>query len=230
MTAPVPPALPDARLAAGAARLAARHTGRFSVETVQALIADSYGRLAVTARVSTHLLVLAERWTAERLDALDHLRKRPRSEVPRVLFVCSHNAGRSQLAAALLAHRACGLVRVSSAGTTPAAAVEPFVAQVLTEAGVEPSRAFPKPLTDEAVRAADVVVTMGCGDACPVFPGKKYLDWALEDPAGKGVGAVRPIRDQIKGRVETLITEIDNHEKETPAAASSAASVPLPGR
>ncbi|MEV0499967.1 arsenate reductase ArsC [Streptomyces spectabilis] len=208
MTAPIPPALPDARLAAGAVRLAARRTGRFSVETVRALIADSYGRLAVTARVSTHLLVLAERRTAERLDALDHLRKRPRSEVPRVLFVCSHHAGRSQLAAALLAHRACGLVRVSSAGTTPATAVEPFVAQVLTEAGVEPSRAFPTPLTDEAVRAADVVVTMGCGDACPIVPGPRYLDWPVPDPEGAPIAVVREIRDALDAHVADLLATL----------------------
>lgn len=112
-----------------------------------------------------------------------------------MLFVCSHNAGRSQMAAAFLAHRANGHVVISSAGRHPGAGVEPVVAQVPTEAGVDLSDAFPKPLTDEVVQAADIVITMGCGDTCPIFPGKKYLDWALEDPAGKGVEAVRPIRD-----------------------------------
>ncbi|MFI8927179.1 three-helix bundle dimerization domain-containing protein [Streptomyces sp. NPDC053474] len=208
MTAPTPPSLPAARFAAGAARLAARYTGRFSTETVQALIADSYTQLAATASTSTHLVVLAERWTAERLDALDHLRKRPDGTLPRVLFVCSHNAGRSQLAAALLAHRACGLVRVSSAGTTPAAATDPFVDQVLTEAGVDASHTFPKPLTDEAVQAADVVVTMGCGDACPIVPGPRYLDWPVPDPEGAPIAVVREIRDTIDAHITDLLATL----------------------
>ncbi|MER5303026.1 arsenate reductase ArsC [Streptomyces lasiicapitis] len=208
MTAPTPPVLPDARLAAGAARLAARHTGRFSTETVQALIADSYTRLATTARISTHLVVLAERWTAERLDALEHLRKRPGGRLPRVLFVCSHNAGRSQLAAALLTHRAADLVQVSSAGTAPAATVEPFVSQVLTEAGVDPSGAFPKPLTDEVVRAADIVVTMGCGDACPVVPGPRYLDWPVPNPRDAPIAVVRQIRDAIDAHITDLLNSL----------------------
>ncbi|MFD9903429.1 arsenate reductase ArsC [Streptomyces sp. NPDC059063] len=208
MTAPTPPVPPDARLAAGAARLAARHSGRFSTETVQALIADSYTRLAATARISTHLVVLAERWAAERLDALGHLRKRPGGGPPRVLFVCSHNAGRSQMAAALLSHRAADLVRVSSAGTAPAAAIEPFVAQVLTEAGVDPRGAFPKPLTDEAVRAADVVVTMGCGDACPIVAGPRYLDWPVPDPEGAPIAVIREIRDAIDAHIADLLATL----------------------
>ncbi len=176
------PALPDERLAVGAARLATRHAGRFSAETIQGLLADSYRCLDATARVTTHLVVLAERLAAERLDALVHIEGAPGSGVPRVLFVCSHNAGRSQLAAALLAHRAAGRVVVSSAGAHPAAEVEPYIAQVLTEAGADTAAAFPKPLTDEVVRAADIVITMGCGDACPVVPGRRYLDWPVPGP------------------------------------------------
>ncbi|MGW6275615.1 arsenate reductase ArsC [Streptomyces sp. NPDC055060] len=126
------------------------------------------------------------------------------------MFVCSHNAGRSQMAATLLAHRAGDRVTVSSAGTTLSGEVERGVAQALVEAGIDLADAYPEPLTDEVVQAADIVTTMGCGDACPIFPGKKYLDWALEDPAGRqGVEAMRPIRDEIKTRVEALIAEID---------------------
>ncbi|EPH39565.1 low molecular weight phosphatase family protein [Streptomyces aurantiacus] len=208
MTAPTPPVPPGTRLAAGAARLAARHTGRFAAEAVQALIADSYARLAATARVSTHLVVLAERWTAERLDTLDHLRKRPGGRRPRVLFVCGRNAGRSQIAAALLTHRAADLVHVSSAGDAPAA-VEPFIAQVLTEAGVDSGGGtFPQPLTDEVVRAADIVVTVGCGDACPLVPGPRYLDWPLPDPEGAPIAVVREIRDTIDARITDLLAAL----------------------
>ncbi|MFB8773759.1 arsenate reductase ArsC [Streptomyces broussonetiae] len=202
------PALPDERLAAGAARLATRHTGRFAAETVQGLLADSYLRLAATARVSTHLVVLAERFAAERLDALAHVEGTPGVGLPRVLFVCSHNAGRSQLAAALLEHRATGRVTVSSAGTHPAAEVEPHIAQALTEVGADLAGAFPKPLTDEVVRAADIVITMGCGDACPVVPGRRYLDWPVADPDGAALGVVRRIRDDIDTRVADLLASL----------------------
>ncbi|MET9835800.1 arsenate reductase ArsC [Streptomyces sp. NPDC006385] len=199
------PALPDERLAAGAARLAARHAGRLSAETVQGLLTDSYRRLAETASVTTHLVVLAERLTAERLDALAHNQGTPGSGLPRVLFVCSHNAGRSQLAAALLQHRAAGRVTASSAGTHPKPEIEPHIAQVLSEAGADPAGAFPKPLTDEVVHAADIVITMGCGDACPVVPGRRYLDWPVADPDGAPIEVVRQIRDDINTRITDLL-------------------------
>ncbi|MFD4248387.1 arsenate reductase ArsC [Amycolatopsis thermoflava] len=127
---------------------------------------------------------------------------------PEVLFVCVHNAGRSQMAAALLHHHAAGRVTVRSAGSAPADTINPAVVEAMREIGLDLSKEFPKPLTTEAVHAADVVITMGCGDACPVFPGKRYLDWQLEDPAGKGVDAVRPIRDEIDRRVRALLTEL----------------------
>lgn len=127
---------------------------------------------------------------------------------PEVLFVCVHNAGRSQMAAALLHHHAAGRVVVRSAGSAPAATINPAVVEVMAEMGMDVSGEFPKPLTDEAVRASDVVITMGCGDACPVYPGKRYLDWELPDPAGKGVDEVRPIRDEIDRRVRTLLGEL----------------------
>ncbi len=127
---------------------------------------------------------------------------------PEVLFVCVHNAGRSQMAAALLDHHAQGRVHVRSAGSTPADEINPSVVEVMTEVGIDLSKEFPKPLTDEAVREADVVITMGCGDACAIYPGKRYLDWDLPDPAGRPVGEVRPIRDEIDRRVRELLNEL----------------------
>ncbi|WP_431948527.1 arsenate reductase ArsC [Actinacidiphila sp. bgisy167] len=130
------------------------------------------------------------------------------SDKPSVLFVCVHNAGRSQMAAAWLTHLAGDRVEVRSAGSTPADQVNPAVVEAMKEVGIDVSAEIPKVLTVEAVQASDVCITMGCGDACPVFPGKRYLDWTLEDPAGQGVEAVRPIRDEIKARIEGLIAEI----------------------
>lgn len=129
--------------------------------------------------------------------------------VPSVLFVCVHNAGRSQMAAALLDHEAQGRVQVTSAGSQPAAELNPAVVAAMAEIGLDLSREFPKPLTGEQVQAADVVITMGCGDACPYYPGKRYLDWDLTDPAGLSVEAVRPIRDDIRQRVRQLLSELD---------------------
>ncbi|MFI0709613.1 arsenate reductase ArsC [Streptomyces inhibens] len=128
---------------------------------------------------------------------------------PSVLFVCVHNAGRSQMAAAYLTHLAGDRVEVRSAGSAPAETVNPAVVEAMAEVGIDISAESPKVLTVDAVRASDVVITMGCGDTCPVFPGKKYLDWTLDDPAGQGVGAVRPIRDEIERRVRGLIAEFD---------------------
>ncbi|HWC82047.1 MAG TPA: arsenate reductase ArsC [Pseudonocardiaceae bacterium] len=127
---------------------------------------------------------------------------------PEVLFVCVHNAGRSQMAAALLHHHAQRAVTVRSAGSAPAASINPAVAEVMTEIGLDLSQEFPKPLTDESVQAADVVITMGCGDACPVYPGKRYLNWELDDPAGKTAEQIRPIRDEIDRRVIALLAEL----------------------
>jgi protein-tyrosine-phosphatase len=128
--------------------------------------------------------------------------------IPEVLFVCVHNAGRSQMAAALLDAHAAGRVRVRSAGSAPASEVNPAVVHVMKELGLDLSTAFPKPLTGEAVEAADVVVTMGCGDACPVYPGKRYEDWVLDDPAGRPVAEVRAIRDAIDHRVRDLLAKL----------------------
>lgn len=130
------------------------------------------------------------------------------SEKPSVLFVCVHNAGRSQMAAAFLTTLGKGEIEVRSAGSMPAETVNPAVLEALKEVGIDISKEIPKVLTTEAVQESDVIITMGCGDACPIFPGKVYLDWKLEDPAGQGVEAVRPIRDDIKNRIENLIAEL----------------------
>jgi len=126
---------------------------------------------------------------------------------PEVLFVCVHNAGRSQMAAGLLNHRAEGKVRVRSAGSDPAETINPAVVEAMAELGIDLSEEVPKPITDEAVRAADAVITMGCGDACPVYPGKRYVDWDLPDPAGQDLETVRAIRDELDTRVQALLDE-----------------------
>jgi arsenate reductase (thioredoxin) len=131
------------------------------------------------------------------------------ADMPEVLFVCTHNAGRSQMAAALLDHQATGRVRVTSAGSQPASQLNPAVVQAMAEIGLDISREFPKPLISDKVKAADIVISMGCGDACPIYPGKRYLDWDLPDPAGQGIEAVRPIRDEISQRVCALLAELD---------------------
>jgi len=134
---------------------------------------------------------------------IDHV-----ADVPEVLFVCVHNAGRSQMAAGLMNHRAEGAVNVRSAGSDPTEEIHPAVIEAMAELSIDLGHEFPKPLTDEAVRAADAVVTMGCGDACPVYPGKRYLDWELDDPAGRDLEAVRAIRDEIDSRVQALLAEL----------------------
>jgi arsenate reductase len=130
------------------------------------------------------------------------------TSIPTVLFVCVHNAGRSQMAAALLDHEAAGQVRVTSAGSQPAGEINPAVVQAMAEIGLDLSREFPKPLTGDQLQAADDVITMGCGDSCPVYPGKRYLDWDLPDPAGLDLPAIRPIRDDIRDRVTGLLKDL----------------------
>ena len=141
------------------------------------------------------------------------------ADKPSVLFVCVHNAGRSQMAAGFLTHLSGGAVEVRSAGSLPGDQVNPSAVAAMAEVGIDISSQTPKILTSDAVRASDVVITMGCGDACPIFPGKRYLDWDLEDPAGKGVAAVHPIRDEIKARVEALLAEL--LPKQSPASPTA---------
>jgi len=149
----------------------------------------------------------------------------PRSAPPSVLFVCVHNAGRSQMAAGFLEHLGAGQVEVRSAGSLPADQVNPAAVEAMAEVGIDISGQQPKVLTPQAVQASDVVITMGCGDACPIFPGRRYLDWELADPAGKGVEAVRPIRDEIRGRIEALLAELLRTGTPPPPAASSTSPI-----
>jgi arsenate reductase len=193
------------RVSSAVQRLAKEFEGTFSPETVERVYEDSYSRLEQYAKVSMYLDLFAERFARDRLRAVARTEGGVKSDVPEVLFVCVHNAGRSQMAAALLNQRSHGTVRVRSAGSAPVSEINPAVIRAMEEIGVDMSQEFPKPLTDEVVRAADVVVTMGCGDACPVYPGKRYLDWELTDPAGKSLAEVRVIRDEIDRRVQDLL-------------------------
>jgi arsenate reductase (thioredoxin) len=181
--------------------------GVFSEETIHRYISESVDLLG-ESRISVFVPVLAHRFARERLRALAQVEGALVKEQPEVLFVCVHNAGRSQMAAGLVKLRSGGRVHVRSAGSTPGDEVNPAVVEAMEELGVDMSEEFPKPLTDEVVRAADVVITMGCGDACPIFPGKRYEDWQLDDPAGRDLESVRVIRDEIDRRVRELIGEL----------------------
>jgi arsenate reductase (thioredoxin) len=182
--------------------------GVFAPETVRDCVVDSFKRLQEGARITGYLPLLAHRFARERLRACGLAQGSLPKPVPVVLFVCTHNAGRSQLAAALLAQAAGDQVLIASAGTAPASTVEPAVLEVLAERGIDASDAYPKPLTEEVVAAADVVITMGCGDACPILPGRRYLDWDLADPMGGDVETVRAIRDDIEARVQLRLIEL----------------------
>ena len=188
-------------------RLAEEFAGIFSQETIARYMAESTDLLG-EAKIAVFVPVLAHRFTRDRLKALAQAEGIVDKDQPEVLFVCVHNAGRSQMAAALLKLRSDGRINVRSAGSTPGEEINPNAIAALEELGVDMSEAFPKPLTDEVVRAADVVITMGCGDACPIYPGKKYEDWVLNDPAGQDLETVRGIRDEIDQRVQTLVREL----------------------
>ncbi|MES9543918.1 three-helix bundle dimerization domain-containing protein [Actinomadura sp. NPDC000600] len=187
-----------------AARLAGRFHGLVSPETARRLVVDSYGQLRAASNVGAHLVVLAERFAAERLTALAQAEGGLDTPVPEVLFVCDANAGRSQMAAALAIARGRGRLHARSAGTSPAAELELAVVEVMAEIGVDLSAEFPKPLTDELVAAADLVITLGCGGACPLLPQTRYLDWAVPDPAHQPLSEIRRIRDEL----DLLVTDL----------------------
>jgi protein-tyrosine-phosphatase len=187
--------------------LADEFDGIFSVETIERYIAESVDLLG-PSKINVFVPVLAHRFARERLKALAQTEGLVTKEMPEVLFVCVHNAGRSQMAAGLVKLRSEGRVHVRSAGSDPGEEINPAVVTAMEELGVDMSEEFPKPLTDEVVRAADAVITMGCGDACPIYPGKRYEDWALDDPAEQDLETVRRIRDEIDGRVQKLISEL----------------------
>jgi protein-tyrosine-phosphatase len=198
-------------------RLHEEFSGVFSRETVDRYVRESLDRLGA-ARVQDYIPLFVHRFVRERLRALGQVQGMIAKPVPEVLFVCVHNAGRSQMAAAFTDALSGGRVHVRSAGSDPADAINPAVVAAMAEIGIDLAKEFPKPLTDEVVAAADVVITMGCGDACPIYPGKRYLDWVVDDPAGQPLERVRAIRDDIRAHVEQLL-----HELNVPLAAPTGA-------
>ena len=187
--------------------LADEFAGVFSQETIERYMTESLDLLGPN-KINVFVPVLAHRFARERLRALAQAEGVLTKRLPEVLFVCVHNAGRSQMAAGLVKLRSEGRIHVRSAGSDPGESINPAVIEAMEEIGVDMSEEFPKPLTDEVVRAADVVITMGCGDACPIYPGKRYEDWTLDDPAGQDLETVRRIRDEIDARVRKLTSDL----------------------
>jgi len=202
---------PDQRLAlkTAAKNLTGEYKGTFSIETIQLFLETSYEQFAGRASVATFLPLLAERFARQRLEALAKVEGKADEGIPIVLFLCVHNAGRSQMALGWFNHLAGGKAVAWSGGSEPGSEINPAAVAAMAEVGIDITGEYPKPWTDEIVRAADVVVTMGCGDACPYFPGKRYEDWELDDPAGQDLDTVRPIRDDIANRVSTLLATLD---------------------
>ena len=194
-------------LRSASTRLASRFAGTFNAETIERFLHTSYDQFAATATTATFLPLLAERFALQRLQALARIEGN-HDGTPVALFLCVHNAGRSQMALGFFNHHAGGRAVAWSGGSEPGSAVNPAAVAAMAERGIDISGEYPKPWTDDIVRAADVVVTMGCGDACPFFPGKRYEDWVLDDPAGLDVAAVRPVRDEIERRVLALLSEL----------------------
>jgi protein-tyrosine-phosphatase len=195
-------------LQGAANRLAEEFAGVFGVETIERFLQTSYDQFATRSAFDNFLPLLAERFARQRLTAQAHIEGLRNTGRPIVLFLCVHNAGRSQMALGFLKHLGGDAVIGWSGGSEPGLSINPAAVQAMAERGIDITGEFPKPWTDEVVRAADVVITMGCGDACPYFPGKRYLDWVLDDPAGQSVEQVRPIRDEIERRVRALLEEL----------------------
>ena len=195
-------------LRAAATNLYSRFEGVFGLETIERFLHSSYDEFPGRAVTTNWLPLLAERFARIRLTALAKIEGKVTDDRPTVLFLCVHNAGRSQMAMGFFQHYAGDRAVAWSGGSEPGSQVNPAAIEAMAELGIDISGEFPKPWTDEIVRAADVVVTMGCGDACPIFPGKRYEDWDLDDPAGLGVESVRPIRDEIEARVQALLAEL----------------------
>ena len=191
-----------------ATRLQKEFGEMFSVETIERVLRSSSDQFAHHASVARFLPLLAERFARQRLRALSKVEGKSHDGKPAVLFLCTHNAGRSQMAMGFFTHLAGDAAVAWSGGSEPSDQINPAAVEAMAERGIDISREYPKPWTDEIVQAADVVITMGCGDACPIFPGHRYEEWALADPAGMGVDAVRPIRDEIERRVRDLLTEL----------------------
>jgi arsenate reductase (thioredoxin) len=195
-------------LRAAAARLAVDFEGIFGTETIERFLHSSFDQFADHSTIPTFLPLMAERFAKQRLRALAKIEGLRDDGKPTVLFLCVHNAGRSQMAMGFFTHLAGEAAVAWSGGSEPGTTVNPAAVAAMRERGIDISGEFPKPWTDETVRAADVVITMGCGDSCPIFPGNRYEEWVLDDPAGQGVEAVRPIRDDIERRVRALLAEL----------------------
>ena len=204
---PVSPAL-RAALQQAARILGREFDGTFSPDTIELFLTTSYEQFTPRATVTSFLPLLAERFARQRLNALAKVEGKASVGLPTVLFLCVHNAGRSQMALGWFNRLADGRAVAWSGGSEPGREVNPSAIEAMAEVGIDIVGEFPKPWTDEIVQAADVVVTMGCGDACPLFPGKRYEDWQLDDPAGLDVDAVRPIRDEIRSRVVDLLASL----------------------
>jgi len=195
-------------LRTAATSLRAQFDGIFGQDTVERFLHTSYDQFASHSKIPNFLPLLAERFARQRLNALAKVEGHTNDGKPTVLFLCVHNAGRSQMALGFFEHLAGDAAVAWSGGSEPSLEINPSAIAAMGEVGIDISGEYPKPWTDEIVRAADVVITMGCGDACPVFPGKRYLDWALDDPAGKDVADVRPVRDEIERRIRGLLDEL----------------------
>lgn len=212
--------LPDA-IESIARDLTYRFSSTFSAETVSRYVAESYALISRRARVRAHLPTLTARYAADRLDALASANGLVLRDTPEVLFVCVQNSGRSQMAAAYLRYLAGGAVHVRTAGSDPAGEMDERIVRSLAEVGVPFGDEYPKPLTDEVVQAADYVVTMGCGDACPVYPGRRYMDWDLDDPLLLDDTGIARVRDEVRGRVEGLIREMRLFRSPSPGGPDS---------
>ena len=195
-------------LKTAATRLERDFGDSFGVETIERFLHTSYDQFAGRASVPNFLPLLAERFARQRLHALARVEGKISDGKPTVLFLCTHNAGRSQMALGFFCHFAGDDAVAWSGGSEPGDAINPSAVAVMAEVGIDITGEFPKPWTDEIVQAADVVITMGCGDACPIFPGKRYENWDLPDPEGQDVDAVRPIRDDLEERVRRLLAEL----------------------
>lgn len=195
-------------LKASAMRLAHEFEGIFGRETIERFIYTSFDDLAARATVTNHLPILCEKFARQRLRAMAKIEGKITDGKPTVLFLCVHNAGRSQMALGFFQHYAGDRAVGWSGGSEPGREVNPVAIEAMAERGIDISGEFPKPWTDETVQAAEVVITMGCGDSCPIFPGKRYEDWVLADPADQDIATIRPIRDEIDQRVQRLLAEL----------------------
>ena len=200
--------MPESALHIAATALQREFSETFGVETIERLLSSCYDELAARATITNYLPLFAERFARERLNAAARVEGKISDGKPTVLFLCTHNAGRSQMARGFFTHLAREHAVAWSGGSEPGNELNPAAIEAMAEAGIDITEEFPKPWTDEIVRAADVVITMGCGDACPIYPGKRYEEWTLPNPAGQSLDVVRPIRDSIEEHIRRLLGDL----------------------